>query len=150
VQSDVLPLFPRPRRQSPTLILKRGLTRPRPHLPRLHVPRYLNNTSRSIDSSHRQQHHTTLRQGIDSVMRAPSTAALCVLASLCFEQAYSEEPKQNPLTDPRARAKILAACPAYEHYARFPHHPSAKDRSNSLSSDPRSDAGPSSLRWWRR
>jgi len=56
-------------------------------------------------------------------MRAPSTAALCVLASLCFEQAYCDEPKQNPLTDPRARAKILAACPAYEHYARFPHHP---------------------------
>jgi meiotically up-regulated gene 157 (Mug157) protein len=56
-------------------------------------------------------------------MRAPSTAALCVLASLCFDQAYCDETKQNPLTDPRARAKILAACPAYEHYARFPHHP---------------------------
>jgi meiotically up-regulated gene 157 (Mug157) protein len=56
-------------------------------------------------------------------MRAPSTAALCVLASLCFDQAYCDEAKQNPLTDPRARAKILAACPAYEHYARFPHHP---------------------------
>jgi len=56
-------------------------------------------------------------------MRAPSTAALCVLASLCIEQAYADETKQSPLTDARARAKILAACPAYEHYARFPHHP---------------------------
>jgi meiotically up-regulated gene 157 (Mug157) protein len=56
-------------------------------------------------------------------MRAPSTAALCVLASLCFDQVYCDETKQSPLTDPRARAKILAACPAYEHYARFPHHP---------------------------
>jgi meiotically up-regulated gene 157 (Mug157) protein len=56
-------------------------------------------------------------------MRAPSTAALCVLASLCFDQACCDETKQSPLTDPRARAKILAACPAYEHYARFPHHP---------------------------
>lgn len=56
-------------------------------------------------------------------MRAPSTAALCVLASLCFDQAYclgDHEGKQDPLLDPRARAKILAACPAYEHYARFP------------------------------
>lgn len=56
-------------------------------------------------------------------MRPPSTAALCVLASLCFDSVNCDDTKQNPLTDPRARAKILAACPAYEHYARFPHHP---------------------------
>ena len=58
-------------------------------------------------------------------MHAPSTAALCVLASLCFDQAYciGDQVKQDPTPDPKARQKILAACPAYEHYARFPHHP---------------------------
>jgi meiotically up-regulated gene 157 (Mug157) protein len=59
-------------------------------------------------------------------MRAPSFAALFALASLWLDQAVclgEHEAKQDAINDPKHRAKILAACPAYEHYAKFPHHP---------------------------
>ncbi|KAK6434926.1 hypothetical protein LTR95_008889 [Oleoguttula sp. CCFEE 5521] len=56
-------------------------------------------------------------------MKAPSSSALLFLASVCLDQALCSEHKQDPLVEAKARAKILAACPAYEHYARFPHSP---------------------------
>lgn len=60
-------------------------------------------------------------------MRVPSTAALLVLSGLCFDQAYclgehdaklQKRAAQDPLRD-SDKAKFQAACPAYEHYARF-------------------------------
>lgn len=56
-------------------------------------------------------------------MRAPSNAALLVLASLCLDQPFCfAQVQQSPIKDPAAKAKYLAACPAYEHYARFPQY----------------------------
>ena len=53
-------------------------------------------------------------------MRAPSTAALLVLASLCFDTRIClAEGQQDPLKDPKSKEKYKAACPAYEQYARF-------------------------------
>ncbi|GAB7362246.1 hypothetical protein MBLNU230_g2271t1 [Neophaeotheca triangularis] len=61
-------------------------------------------------------------------MKAPSTAALIVLAGLCFDYTYclgdsKGDGNQDPLMDPKTKAKYLAACPAYEHYAKYPHTP---------------------------
>lgn len=59
-------------------------------------------------------------------MIVPSVAALVALAGLCFDQgscAAEEKTHQNPFKDAKERAKYLAACPAYEHYAKHPHHP---------------------------
>ena len=54
-------------------------------------------------------------------MRAPSSAALLVLASLCFDLPVCfGQAKQDPLNDHKSKEKYKAACPAYEHYARFP------------------------------
>lgn len=56
-------------------------------------------------------------------MRAPSTAALLVLASLCFdEQLCFANAQHNAPKDAasKSKAKYQAACPAYEHYSRFP------------------------------
>ncbi|KAK3075217.1 hypothetical protein LTR53_001673 [Teratosphaeriaceae sp. CCFEE 6253] len=55
-------------------------------------------------------------------MRAPFTAALLVLAGLCLEQpvCHAKAHEQDAL---RAKAKYQAACPAYDHYVRFPHQP---------------------------
>jgi hypothetical protein len=53
-------------------------------------------------------------------MRAPSTAALLVLASLCFDtKTCLAESQQDPLKESKAKDKYKAACPAYEQYARF-------------------------------
>ncbi|KAK0916068.1 hypothetical protein LTR02_000958 [Friedmanniomyces endolithicus] len=54
-------------------------------------------------------------------MRAPSTAALLVLASLCFETPLCHAKAEQDAA--KAKAKYQAACPAYEHYVRFPHNP---------------------------
>ena len=43
-------------------------------------------------------------------MRAPSTAALCVLASLCIDQAYADEAKQNLQVSVDAVKELLVAC----------------------------------------
>ncbi|KAK5136603.1 hypothetical protein LTR08_002617 [Meristemomyces frigidus] len=57
-------------------------------------------------------------------MRAPSYGALLVLASLCCDQPVCfAQVQRNPVKDPAAKVKYQAACPAYEHYARFPHRP---------------------------
>jgi uncharacterized protein len=58
-------------------------------------------------------------------MKAPSTAALLVLAGLCLEQPLclaqvQNDPHKNPNT--KDREKYKAACPAYEHYSRFPQY----------------------------
>lgn len=54
-------------------------------------------------------------------MRAPSSAALLVLAGLCLDQPYCfAQAQQDPLRDPNLKAKYREACPAYEHYAKFP------------------------------
>jgi len=51
-------------------------------------------------------------------MKAPSTSALLVLASLCLDTPVCfAQLHQGPLQD---KTKYAAACPAYEHYARFP------------------------------
>lgn len=53
-------------------------------------------------------------------MRAPSTAALLVLASLCFDTKIClAEGQQDPLEEQKSKEKYKAACPAYEQYARF-------------------------------
>jgi hypothetical protein len=53
-------------------------------------------------------------------MRAPSTAALLVLASLCFDtKTCLAEGHQDPLKESKSKDKYKAACPAYEQYARF-------------------------------
>ncbi|KAK4962992.1 hypothetical protein LTR10_000619 [Elasticomyces elasticus] len=48
-------------------------------------------------------------------MRAPSTTALLVLASICLELPFCHANAD--------KARYAAACPAYEHYVRFAHHP---------------------------
>jgi hypothetical protein len=51
-------------------------------------------------------------------MRAPSTAALLVLASICFETKVCLA-EQDPLKELKAKDKYKGACPAYDQYARF-------------------------------
>ncbi|EMC91598.1 glycoside hydrolase family 125 protein [Baudoinia panamericana UAMH 10762] len=51
-------------------------------------------------------------------MRAPSSTALLVLASLCLDQPFCLAQVHQD-----SKAKYQGACPAYEHYARFPHQP---------------------------
>ncbi|KAG9629525.1 glycoside hydrolase family 125 protein, partial [Aureobasidium melanogenum] len=54
-----------------------------------------------------------------------SSLALLAFTGICFatgDNAHAKDP-QRPLRSAQERAKILAACPAYEHYARFPHPP---------------------------
>ena len=47
-------------------------------------------------------------------------AAYILLAGLCFDVVIcTAGGQQNALKSAKDRAKILAACPAYEHYARF-------------------------------
>lgn len=81
---------------------------------------YVNNDLRLYD--HRLPEHslpaTIVRLRDD--MRAPSTAALLVLASICLEQPFCSAQAHGASTDPKDKAKYQAACPAYEHYARFP------------------------------
>lgn len=57
-------------------------------------------------------------------MIVPSTAALLALACLCFDSGYcaAGDGHQRPLKSSKEKAKIMAACPAYEHYARFPQY----------------------------
>lgn len=53
-------------------------------------------------------------------MLVPSTAALALLAGLCFDHVHCASGSgQSPIKSAKDKAKILAACPAYEHYARF-------------------------------
>lgn len=53
-------------------------------------------------------------------MRAPSTAALLVLASICFDTKLClADGQQDPLKEQKAKDKYKAACPAYDQYARF-------------------------------
>lgn len=55
-------------------------------------------------------------------MKAPSTAALLVLAGICSDTTFcfAQAQQQNPLQEKKAREKqYKEACPAYEHYARF-------------------------------
>lgn len=55
-------------------------------------------------------------------MKAPSTAALLVLAGICYDTTlcFAQAQHQNPLQDKKAKEKqYQEACPAYEHYARF-------------------------------
>lgn len=53
-------------------------------------------------------------------MRAPSTAALLVLASLCHDTTVCfAEAQQDPFKEAKLKEMYRAACPAYEHYARF-------------------------------
>ena len=53
-------------------------------------------------------------------MRAPSTAALLVLASLCFDtKTCLAESQQDPLKGSKSKDKYKAACPSYAQYARF-------------------------------
>lgn len=59
-------------------------------------------------------------------MLAPSTLLMLAATYLGFadgqdEQAHAKD-AQRLLKSPQERAKILAACPAYEHYARFPQY----------------------------
>lgn len=57
-------------------------------------------------------------------MLVRSTAALALLAALCFDYVHCASGRdQSPIKSAKDKAKILAACPAYEHYARFLHHP---------------------------
>ncbi|KAG9933215.1 glycoside hydrolase family 125 protein, partial [Aureobasidium melanogenum] len=54
-----------------------------------------------------------------------SSLALLAFTGICLatgDNAHAKDP-QRPLRSAQERAKILAACPAYEHYARFPHPP---------------------------
>lgn len=52
-------------------------------------------------------------------MRFPCTTTFGLLASLCIAGVHCVgESNQNPLKTSKDKAKILAACPAYEHYAR--------------------------------
>lgn len=58
-------------------------------------------------------------------MRAPSNAALLVLASLCLETCAAET-QDTTKASKASKAKYQGACPPYEHYARFPHRPYSK------------------------
>lgn len=63
---------------------------------------------------------TRLNRREKLIMRAPSTAALLALASLCYDTTFClAEAQQDPL---KAKDKYKAACPAYEHYARSPQY----------------------------
>ncbi|KAK3706933.1 hypothetical protein LTR37_012432 [Vermiconidia calcicola] len=57
-------------------------------------------------------------------MRPPSTAALLVLLGLCYDVTVcTAEAQQDLLSEQKSKEKYKAACPAYEHYARFSHRP---------------------------
>lgn len=48
------------------------------------------------------------------------TATLILIAGLCFESVSCTSGRhQSPLKSGKDKAKVLSACPAYEHYARF-------------------------------
>ncbi|KAH0348956.1 glycoside hydrolase family 125 protein, partial [Aureobasidium melanogenum] len=54
-----------------------------------------------------------------------SSLTFLAFTGICLatgDNAHAKDP-QRPLRSAQERAKILAACPAYEHYARFPHPP---------------------------
>ncbi|KAI4720768.1 hypothetical protein E4T48_02974 [Aureobasidium sp. EXF-10727] len=54
-----------------------------------------------------------------------SSLTLLAFAGICLgtgDKTHAKTP-QRPLRSAQERAKILAACPAYEHYARFSHPP---------------------------
>ncbi|RMX88176.1 hypothetical protein D0868_14861 [Hortaea werneckii] len=57
-------------------------------------------------------------------MRAPSSTALLVLASLCIDQPFCfAQAQHGPAKDPKIKAKYRDACPEYQHYSRFSHRP---------------------------
>lgn len=51
------------------------------------------------------------KRGQVRTMKTPSTAALAVLASLCLKETAALSDK---------KAKYQEACPAYEHYSKYP------------------------------
>lgn len=55
-------------------------------------------------------------------MRAPSTSALLVLSSLILDTPFCFADSHQDALKAKEKAKYLAACPAYEHYARFPQY----------------------------
>jgi len=54
-------------------------------------------------------------------MLVPSYGALVALACLCsdFAQGAKDAKGQTPLEKSKEKAKYAAACPPYEHYARY-------------------------------
>ena len=50
-----------------------------------------------------------------------SSFGLLAFASICLATGQNAHAKdvQRPLMSAQERARLLAACPAYEHYARF-------------------------------
>ena len=52
-------------------------------------------------------------------MIVPSKGALLALAAVCLDVVSSAKGGQTPLKSSKDKAKYRAACPAYEHYARF-------------------------------
>lgn len=61
-----------------------------------------------------------LKNAKSATMRAPSTAALIVLAGLCYDAPFClADAQQEPL---KAKERYKAACPAYDHYARSPQY----------------------------
>ena len=94
--------------------------------------------------------------------------ALLVLAGLCSEAVAGENAHvQSPLKSAKEKAKLLAACPAYEHYARFPQYVfcpyrqssltdvytarrTPKAQCHSLSNGQHINAALSNQPWWRR
>jgi len=58
-------------------------------------------------------------------MRAPSTAALIVLAGICYDTTVClAQAQQDPLVQQKKYKdkQYKEACPAYEHYARYPQY----------------------------
>lgn len=53
-------------------------------------------------------------------MRAPSTAALLVLASLCYETQFCHADLHQEALKEKERYRL--ACPAYDNYARVPQY----------------------------
>lgn len=54
------------------------------------------------------------KRGQVRTMKTPSTAALAVLASLCLKETAALSDKGT------SKAKYQEACPAYEHYSKYP------------------------------
>ncbi len=76
------------------------------------------------------------RQVDAHTMRAPSTAALLVLASLCFDtKVCLAEVQQDLLKDSKLKDKYKAACQAYEQYARFPQYETQQSTKRSRGTD---------------
>ena len=69
---------------------------------------------------------------IAGIMRPPSTAALLVLTSICYDTTIClANAQQETLKEQKSKDKYKAACPAYEHYARFSQYGQCLDcRSN--------------------